>query len=591
MKTTWKTTMAAAVLSISLMTSVSVLPAGAEGTESQATVITVPSYTLNESLSVEVKGVSVSRTAEGLQLGALIGLTNNGAAITRVPDYELRIKTTEGIEYTLKANSANVKSVMAKENAELTYMVTVDRPGDTDISELSFVEVDEYTYPKTETVVLNVPVSANVWYGTKNQVADPAANIAWGQPFTLPASTSPLRYTPVELTKQSDANGFTYLVTLLAENTGANSENVPAFRLDGKAADKVYTGKRVEQEPVSLAAGEKKYVHFAITADQDVPLQSLLLMTTETFVPGGAQPSQGVPAAGSGAAQPAGFDIGRLSITAPAPAAPSNPGPSYTIGQPISFDPLNQLVSTTTEVSLVELHMHDNAGEGYKSVVAKFKLANKSDMTVATPAFQAQLVGGDGSSYTGTRQTTAAANMMPNLGYVVSYSFMIPASENGNQLTIKLQDTTTAAPYSSTIASFQAAVQQDTEDAVMSFYPFTVKLDDWTIGSYTNPAANGQGQTYSYKLKLWLNVERLEDVVVDPNFSKFKVELSDNLGRVLGSQTVPFTGENKLISGEQTIQFSNVRTEQLDYPLTVKLYESIDTPNGEATRLVKTLTQ
>lgn len=156
---------------------------------------------------------------------------------------------------------------------------------------------------------------------------------------------------------------------------------------------------------------------------------------------------------------------------------------------------------------------------------------------------------------------------------------------------MKLQDSQTAGPYSSTIASFNVAVQKDTDDSQMKFYPFDVKLEDWTIAAYTNQAANGQGQTYSYKLKLWLTVNRLEDVVADSNFSKFKIELSDGLGRVLGSQTVPFTGENKLISGEQTIQLSNIRTEQIDSPLTIKLYEAIDTPNGEATRLVKTLTQ
>jgi hypothetical protein len=86
-------------------------------------------------------------------------------------------------------------------------------------------------------------------------------------------------------------------------------------------------------------------------------------------------------------------------------------------------------------------------------------------------------------------------------------------------------------------------------------------------------------------------VEQVDNVVADAGFSKLKIELTDTLGRVIGSQSVPFTGTNKLISGEQTISFSNIYTDNYQYPLVVKLYESIDTPNGEANRLVKTLKQ
>ncbi|MCS7458974.1 hypothetical protein N0M98_02365 [Paenibacillus doosanensis] len=604
MKTNWRAAMAATVLSVALIGSS--VPAMADDAPAAA-VVSSASYSLNESMSAVVKSVSVNRTSGGLQIGALVGLTNNTGAMARVPDYEVRVKTTEGTVYTLQASSANARSLMAQESAELTYMVTVDRPTDAEISELSFVEVDEYTYPKTEKVLLNVPVTSSVWYGTKGELTDPSANIAWGETFSLPSSSSPLRYTPVEMSKQNDANGYSYLITVLADNQGTGTETVPDFRLDGKTADKTYAGKRVEQEPVTLAAGEKKYVHFSVTLDQDVSLQSLLLMTTEAFVPaGGASSAQGAAGAGAGSAaggaaagsaagasaqtQP-GFDVARLIIAAPTPSSPSNTAGDYTIGSPIAVDPLNHLIDSKTEVSLVELHMHENEGEGFKSVVAKFKISNKSDMTVATPAFQTELVGGDGSSYAGTRQSTTAAELMPNLGYVVSYSFMIPASESGETMTMKLLDNVTAAPYSSTIANFNVAVQKDTDDSLMSFYPFNVKLDDWTLSAFTNTAAGGQGLTYSYKLKLWLTVNRLEDVVVDQNFSKFKVELVDSAGRSLGSQTVPFTGDNKLVSGEQTIDLSNIKTDQVSSPITVKLYESIDTPNGEATRLVKTLVQ
>lgn len=603
MRTNWKAAMAAAVLSVSLVAAA--IPVKAEDAVPSASISTL-SYALNDSITASVKRVAVNRTTGGLQIGAVVGMTNNGNNMLRVPDYEIRVKTKEGIEYKLQPSASNMKSIMAKESAELSYMVTVDRPDDIEITDLSFVDVDEYTYPKTEKVLLSVPVALNVWYGTKGQLTDPYANMAWGQPFQIPGSSSPIRYTPVELTKQNDANGFSYLVTLMAENPGTGNETVSNFRMDGKTPDKLYSGKKVEQEPITLAPGEKKYVHYVVTSDKDINLIGLMLMTTEGFVPAGGQAGQGAATAGAGAAAGAnagsaagavttsatgsGFDVGRLVIAAPTPAE-INTAANYTMGTPIAFDPLNHLVDAKTEVSLVELHLHDNDGEGFKSVVAKFKVSNKGDMTVAFPAFQAQLVGGDGASYAGTRQSSTAAEIMPNLGYVVSYSFMIPASEKGDNLVMKLLDNQTAAPYSSTIANFSAPVQKEADDSVMSLYPFNVKLDDWTISAYTNPGANGMGLSYSYNLKLWLTIDHLEDVVVDKNFSKMKFEIVDSAGRILGSQSAPLTGENKLISGEQTIQLSNIKTDQFSYPLTVKIYESIDTPNGEATRLVKTLTQ
>ncbi|WP_248930024.1 hypothetical protein [Paenibacillus hamazuiensis] len=566
-----------------------VAPANVQAASTSAAAPAAPTntvYPLTDSIQAELKSLSLSKTATGTTIGAAVRLRNTATQMNRVPDYELRVKLADGSEYTMQASATNERSIQAKENADMTYMVTIDRQDELTVTGVSFTQVDEYVYPKQETVLLQIP-AASVWNGSKADITDPSANKAWGETFTIPGSVSPIRFTPTELSEQNDDKGArTVVVTMLAENPGAANETMSVFRLDGKTADKVYTGSRIETGDIVLAPGEKKYVHFAIPVDNGATLQNLLLMTSEMFTPAATAAGQTKPATMM-------FDVGRLKLAMPASGAGAAAGMTpipYAIGTPIPFDPLNKLVNADTKVSLVELHMHGGDQDGYKTVVAKFKLSNESSLTVPLPNFQAELVGSDGSVYAGSRQTTTATNLMPNLGYVMNYSFMVPDTENGQQLAIRLLDNVTTAPYSSAIAAVQTAVQQDTDSDIMSFYPFTVKLNDWQLSAFTNGGV-GQGLTYSYKMKLDLTVSQEDNVVVDQNFSKFKIELVDGLGRTLGSETVPFVGANKLISGEQTVQIGNLKTEQLEYPLTINLYESIDTPNGEVKRLVKTLKQ
>ncbi|SFM07161.1 hypothetical protein SAMN03159341_115105 [Paenibacillus sp. 1_12] len=598
----WKTTLGGTLLSMSLVISavpsmaladsISVQEPEAQ-VQTQVLTPSAPAYALTDSIQASLKSLSVSKSADGTRIGAVVRLHNNTTQMKRVPDYEIRVKASDGSEYKITPSASNPKSMLAMENVELTGMVTVDRQDDITLTGMSFVEVDEYVYPKQETVRLTLPITS-VWNTAKPDITDPSFVKAWGDTFMVPESPSPIKFTPSSLSEQTDDKGVhTQVVTILAENPGKASETVPGFRLDGKAGDQIFTGKRADTNPIVLAAGDRKYIQYLIPTDKDIKLDSLLLMTTETFsASAGAAGSAGGAAGAAAGTQSTtpGFDVGRLKINVSEAAVTlPNTLPAYTIGTPIAFDPLNRLMNSGTQVSLMELHMHENTGSGFKSVVAKFRLQNKSDQTVTLPAFQTELLGSDGSSYAGTRQTATAANLMPNLSYVVSYSFMVPASEKGEQLGIKLLDNLTSAPYSTTIAGFQTAVQVDNVDSSeMAFYPFNVKLNDWTLSAYTNP---GLPITYSYKLKMDLNVDRVEDVVVDANFPKFTIELVDGLGRTLGSQSVPFTGTGMLISGEQTVQINNIKTEQQEYPLTIKLYETIDTPNGEAKRLVKTLQQ
>ena len=50
-----------------------------------------------------------------------------------------------------------------------------------------------------------------------------------------------------------------------------------------------------------------------------------------------------------------------------------------------------------------------------------------------------------------------------------------------------------------------------------------------------------------------------------------------------------FTGQQKIMSGVQFIDFGNIKSEQLSSDVSINVYEVVATPNGDAKRLVKTI--
>ena len=93
------------------------------------------------------------------------------------------------------------------------------------------------------------------------------------------------------------------------------------------------------------------------------------------------------------------------------------------------------------DMSLVELGMSVNSDFGYKTIVAKYKLMNKGTSTLALPEFQTDLTNEEGYTYTGVRQTNVAKSIAPNTSYVLSYSYMVPDSEDADKLALNLYDT------------------------------------------------------------------------------------------------------------------------------------------------------
>jgi hypothetical protein len=256
----------------------------------------------------------------------------------------------------------------------------------------------------------------------------------------------------------------------------------------------------------------------------------------------------------------------------------------YQLASPLSFA-TNGWLDTNIEVSLMELHMHENNDFGYKTAVAKYKLTNRGSSTLTLPTLGTELINGQGLAYAGVRQTTAANQIMPNTSYVVSYSYLLPAAETGAQLVLNVFDPKSTAANKLSIGTYQVAVQGESIDNTISFYPFQLSFDSYALTTLYSSSA------YNYVLNLDLTVSRQELVIVDQSFSQLEFELVDGLGRILGSQTASFTGTQKLITGSQKITFSGIKTEQFETGLTINVYETIETPNGLAKRLVKQLKQ
>ncbi|MEK8129568.1 hypothetical protein WMW72_16805 [Paenibacillus filicis] len=573
----WKSGVAALVVGAMVIQGSAVVLAADAETPAAASVVAPSNYGLTADIRAAVKSVTVDRTAQGLQLSATVRLYNGGTAQTRVPEHELRLYGADGITYVLKPSASNKTALQPKEIGELVYLATVDSKDNFRADHLSWVKVNEYVYPKQETTLLEVPVN-QVWYGAGQASLSNLPTLAWGEKFSIPGVNSELTYTTSQYAIQHTDKGQVLLVTLLAENPGAGRETVPAFRLDGADEQKAYRGAPTEQQPAVLEAGEQAYLHYAIPLETGTTLKQLTVVTTEAFVPKEA------------GAQPVAVDTGKLYLALPADGQGQPVPAAYTLGTPIAFDPVSKLVDGQTAVSLMELHLNENPDLGYQTAVGKFKLTNRGTAPVALPAFGAELVGSGGATYAGARQANVTAQLNPGLSYIVNYSFNVPKSEQAEAYTMKLLDGKSAAPYASTVASLRTPLEKDGDslngETKFKLYPFEVKFNDYTISAMFN----SQTFTYSYKILLDLNITQADDVVVDESSSKLRFEAVDSMGRVLDSLDAPFAGKNRLISGRQMLTFNNIKSEQLDSNVTIRVYEAVDLPGGTSSkRLIKTL--
>jgi len=254
---------------------------------------------------------------------------------------------------------------------------------------------------------------------------------------------------------------------------------------------------------------------------------------------------------------------------------------NYNLGDKLSFNN-SDVINKNLDVSLVELHAHENDDLGYKTAVAKYKITNNGTSTLALPELQNELIDSRGNTYTGTRQSDAATQISPGSSYVVSYSYLLPnQSSEDDAFALNVYDDKSVSEGKVSIGTYQVALQKEDDGDTLSLYPFTIKVNSSSIGWLYSSG------TYSYQLNLDLDVTHEDQVIIDSTFSTIEFDMVDSLGRIVGTQTSSMLGTGKLTSGKQKIVVSGLKNEQVDSGVKVNMYEVIQTPNGTAKRLLK----
>ncbi|NEW04607.1 S-layer homology domain-containing protein [Paenibacillus sp. SYP-B3998] len=546
-------------------------------------------YTITGDAQAEIKSLLQEKTPDGWRVGAVIKLNNTSSATIRIPDYELRVKTADGTIYTLQASASNARSILPQGYVTLSYLADIDVKTDVSLTDLLWIDVNQNVYPKQETLLVDAPILSKVWRGKDAVINDPSLLGDWGATFSVPGATSALKFSASSLSKQFTGQLPTYLVQIRVDNPGSNAETVPDFTLSGKSDGQSFIGKRVEEGPISLNAGEQKYIHFAITTDTDTKLNAFYILTPESFLK-------------QGQTTPIPYFTGRIGFGLPANAAEGTHtgtvASDYTFGTPMVFEQSNAFINPNLAVSLEELHVTNNEETGNKTGLAKFKLTNKGDKPIPVPVLQAELVGKDGYTYAGSRQTMGTQDIAPGSGIVINYGFTLPSTDQSDPYRLNVQGVLGSgaqgqppaagtASYKSTIASYNVSIQSDNDHHNVSLYPFKLNFKSWTLSQLTMMGTTGF--TYTYKLNLDMDITRNPEVELDSNSSKLKFDLVDSSGRSLGSSSFPLIGTNRLVSGTQLLSFANLTQNQIQNNVSIKVYETVNTPTGEVNRFITEL--
>jgi hypothetical protein len=247
-------------------------------------------------------------------------------------------------------------------------------------------------------------------------------------------------------------------------------------------------------------------------------------------------------------------------------------GTDYTLGDRIEL-PLDKKL----DVAVTELKLYDNENYGFKTAVAKLKITNLDNTAYALPELNLDVVGENGMVYTGTRQANVIAQLATNSSYMVSYSFVMPEATDGQAVALRMYNGSDSIPLHSVRLSIG---QDDTADDVWDVYPYgiTVNSADLLVGQL--------GTTFSYTLNFNAGLERKEQLIADASVSKLQFEIEDSSGLVLSTQTLPFQGTTKLLDGDNSIAFTNLKLNQYNSTNYVNVYEIVDTPNGIVKRKV-----
>ncbi|WNR42309.1 hypothetical protein [Paenibacillus roseipurpureus] len=504
-------------------------------------------------------------------------LENQSDASLKLPDgLELNFADGKGLTYGAQF-VASVGTLLPAQPVKVTVQGAV--PANVDTSKLSLLFSPKGKVKTTVLGTLNTAKSfAIAEIGDK--VAYPNKD-ASTEPNGLQITTS---WSAVN--KQSDGLHVQANVTLT--NTSEGIATIPTLTAEfqGVRTNVAVTTSDNAVRSSYLSQNESTTFHFQGILPASISTDALQLVVLEKQAAAATTGTQGTAGAGNtGANANSNASVLPVAVISLSSAGVGGVATSYAAAQDYKIGdklPVNANTSLDSNVdfSLVELGMSENSDFGYKTIVAKYKLTNKGTSTLALPDFQSDLTNENGYIYSGVRQTNVAKNIAPNTSYVLSYSYLVPGLEQADKLALNLYDTNRLA-----VGSYKTAVQSVPSSGPISVYPFTINFDDYTLSSTYN-----RDTSYGYRLRLDLDVVRQAQVITDANFSTLAFEIVDSEGRLLTSKSMTFTGQQKIMSGVQYIDFGNVKSEQLNSGNKINIYEVVATPNGDAKRLLKTIT-
>ncbi|RKN84449.1 hypothetical protein [Paenibacillus ginsengarvi] len=242
-------------------------------------------------------------------------------------------------------------------------------------------------------------------------------------------------------------------------------------------------------------------------------------------------------------------------------------------------DSLGLTLDKKAEVALTDLHLYDNESNGFKTVVAKFKFTNKDTTVLATPDLAFELVDDSGHIYSGTKQTTVPAQLATNSSYLISYSFLMMSADTEKPMQLRAYNAkdTSRVPLGNVQVSIQ---DDDVTDMNWGVYPYQLDVKSKEL------VHSVLSTTFSYTLRLDVDVQRKEQIIADAALSKLQFDLIDALGQVISTQSIAFQGNVKLLNGLNEVTFTNLKINQFSSKNFVNVYETIDTPNGIVKRKV-----
>ena len=517
-------------------------------------------YTLTAALKAGVKTVLNERVPGGVRIGAVVRLFNAGSRAVAVPGYELRAVTTGGVVYTLKPSEDNPRIVQPREKVELSYMLTVGRSDAFMLERLAWVNVDEYVYPKKETNVLNMPVGGMEWYGPSTVFTD-ARLKNWGASFTIPTESAELVYTPVRLAERHTPQGTTTVLVLQVRNTGSRQAWVPEFTVTGKTMQGNYPAERAESGAVAVQPGATRYLHFVMRLNGPEAWRGFTIGTPESF---------------KDASGTVTYEAGRLQIKPPSRRDAQNVQSSYKLFDPIRVSStLRPNLANEVEIALAETNRFEQTGDGFLTAVAKFRLVNRSGVSVAVPDFGVEWSTSEGISYTGERLEARQKMLMPGVGMLLTYVFTLPLDAgDDDQVRLTLLDGRPDT-FQLPIGAIELPLDKAREDAA-AMYPFKVDIRSASLDP-------------SGQILLDFGVSRAVNMTLDERSVRLKLEAVRPSGQVLVSRTYAMSGSNRLNSGMLTIDLPNADRIPTDEKLEIRLYEVLAGPGGDIERLVKTV--